>query len=107
MVSLIFSGLALLAAAVSLGLTIQEKKRSKKRNAAVLQYVDEHTKAVLRQVDDRYGGRIRKLEEGIAPDYAQAKAAADAVNDFNRGIVNILNFDPLEALRRERSREGE
>ena len=37
--------------------------------------------------------------------YEQAKAAANAVNDFNRGITNILGFDPVSALKKEQQRE--
>lgn len=102
-ITMIFSGLALLAATVSLILTIQEKKRNKKRNAAALRYTDETVKDHIAKLESR----IEKLEQGITPDYERAKAAANAVNDFNRGITNILNFDPLEALRKERNREAE
>lgn len=99
----LLSALALLTAAVSLGLTIQEKKQSKKRDTAVIQYADQ----AARSQAEALAERVKKLEDGVTPDYAQARAAADAVNDFNRGITNILSFDPLEALRKERNREGE
>lgn len=48
--------------------------------------------------------RISKLEAGITPDYEQAKAAANAVNDFSKGITNILGFDPMNAIRAEREK---
>jgi hypothetical protein len=41
---------------------------------------------------------VEKLEKGVVPDFEQAKAAANAVNDFNKGISNILGFDPMTAL---------
>jgi hypothetical protein len=39
-IAIIMSGLALLAATVCLILLIQEKKRNQKRNAALIDYVD-------------------------------------------------------------------
>ena len=39
MIPVILSGLALLAAAISLIFSIAEKKRNQKRNAAVMQYI--------------------------------------------------------------------
>lgn len=102
-ITLVLSGLALLAASVSLLMSVIEKKRSKKRNAAMLDYV---TAAVNRGIQSSgFDSRIQKLEHGITPDYEQAKAAANAVNDFNRGITNILGFDPVSALKKEQQRE--
>lgn len=53
--------------------------------------------------------RIENLEKGVVPDYEKAIAAVSAVNDFNQGISNLLNYDPREALaaQRERERSGE
>ena len=103
MIALVMSGLALLAASVSLLMSVIEKKRSKKRNAAMLDYV---TATVNRGIQSSgFDSRIQKLEHGITPDYEQAKAAANAVNDFNRGITNILGFDPVSALKKEQQRE--
>lgn len=96
-ISLIFSGLALLAAAAVMIVTIVEKKRSLKRNAALMDYVDRELKSMLTIV--------KKLEDGVVPNYEQAKAAADAVNDFNRGISAILGFDPYSALQSEKAKE--
>lgn len=100
-ITLILSGLALLAACISVFMNIYEKRRSKDRNAAMLKYIDSSIGNLERCVD----GRIKKLEQGITPDYEQAKAAANAVNDFNRGITNILGFDPVSALKKEQQRE--
>lgn len=96
-ISLIFSGLALWAAAAVMIVTIVEKKRSLKRNAALMDYVDRELKSVILTV--------KKLEDGVVPNYEQAKAAADAVNDFNRGISAILGFDPYSALQSEKTKE--
>lgn len=103
----IFSGLTLLIATVSLVLTIHEKNHSRKCSAAAIQYADQRAKAVLSEIHQAYDGRIEKLEQGITPDYEQAKAAANAVNDFNRGISNILGFDPMSALQKQRNPEAE
>lgn len=146
MIACIISGLALLAAGVCLYLTMREKKRSEKRNAAVVAciaaeceavskaaaaYTVEVRNAILLEVSERFTteelemhnavdekiteaitatcGRIEKLEKGIVPDYQEAMAAANAVNDFNKGISAILGYDPAEALqsRREKERTGE
>ena len=96
-ISFIFSGLALLAAAAVMIVTIVEKKRSLKRNAALMDYVDRELKSVL--------SIVKKLEDGVVPNYEHAKAAADAVNDFNRGISAILGFDPYSALQAEKNKE--
>lgn len=110
-ISLILSGLALLAAIVSLVLTIKEKKRNQKRNATFADYVCKECEAM--SIKSKNQGevlasaleRIQKLESGITPDYEQAKAAANAVNDFNRGVANILGFDPMDAVRKQREQD--
>ena len=43
------------------------------------------------------------LKNGGSPDYNKALEAAKAVNDFNASIVSIMNFDPVEAVRRKRN----
>lgn len=118
--ALIISGFALLAAGVCLCLLAREKKRNEKRNAAMLTYISKECEAVStaagmyadETVTAAIKGvcaRIENLEKGIVPDYEKAMAAANAVNDFNSGITNILGFDPYEALRsqREKERTGE
>ena len=96
-ICLILSGLALLAVAAVIVFALAEKKRSLKRTAALMDYVDQELKAVITAV--------KKLEEGVVPNYEHAKAAADAVNDFNKGIASILGFDPYSALQAEKTRE--
>lgn len=53
--------------------------------------------------------RIQALEDGICPDYEQAKEAAAAVNNFNVGLTNLLGYDPLRAheAAEEKRRRGE
>lgn len=127
MITMILSGLALLAAGVSLILTFQEKKRNEKRNAAALQYTDKtiaasetmtkgridgavtYFKGAVSKVEAETNRRLHNLESGICPDFEEAKAAAKAVNDFNAGLSAIMNFDPMEEARkaRERAKYGE
>ena len=114
LISLILSGLALLAAIVCLVMIHQEKKRSVKRNAALMQYVEEllaadgedesQYRTGVADTLGKFAERIEKLEKGITPDYEAAKQAANAVNDFSKGITNILGFDPMEALKADRQK---
>ena len=112
--AIILSSLALLAATADLGLTLWERKRSKERNAALMQYTDTSVSDALRKADAKtaeavgalekqYDKRIGDLEKGVVPDFEKAKAAANAVNDFNAGISGILGFDPHEALKKQRA----
>lgn len=96
-ISIILSGLALLAALALFAWNITEKKRSLKRNAALLEYIDRRLAECMTAV--------KALEDGVSPNYEEAKKAADAVNAFNRGISSILDFDPYAALQRERQKE--
>lgn len=131
MIALIVSGLALLAAGECLYLLMQEKKRNQERNAAMCDYADNNMTEVkeytekriderlfqlqnnllqeLYSEDKKICARVDNLEKGIIPDYEAATAAVNAVNDFNQGISNLLNYDPVSALaaQRERERQGE
>jgi len=120
MISLILSCLALLATGAAFALIVREKKRGKERWAAVLQYADTAAKdaasVLASQIEERIHNiegqsglilnRVQALEGGTVPDYERAKAAANAVNDFNQGLTNILNYDPLTMLRKCRDQEG-
>lgn len=122
LISIILSGLALLAATVCIILHLREKKRNLKRNAALVDYVDsmieeaknsvrfelrEEISSECRSIFERHeelAERIRKLETGIVPDFEEAKLAARAVDDFNKGLSNILGFDPIQSLQKERQK---
>ena len=119
-VTMILSGLALLAASVCLILLIQEKKRNQKRNTAALQYADAAAQKVLtlakneanaaaeaayKNACEQFGKRVSDLEKGISPDYNEALAAKQAVDDFNMGISAILNFDPMAAVKKSREEQ--
>ena len=116
--AIILSGLALFAAAAALGLAISGRIRGQKQNTALMDYADTVGAGVLKKADDRtdarisdlekvYEKRISDLEKGIVPDFEKAKAAADAVNDFNAGISGILGFDPHDVLKKQRKEGGE
>lgn len=118
MIALIVSGLALLAAGVCLCLLMQEKKRNQEQKVADNELrgtVDWCISAIGKEAANRVSccdglvSRVAKLEEGVIPDYEKATAAVSAVNDFNAGIANLLNYDPVSALaaQRERERQGE
>jgi hypothetical protein len=118
--ALIISGFALLAAGVCLCLLVREKKRNEKRSAAMCNLISKECEAVSKAAGlytdetvtaaiNGMSARVENLEKGIVPDYEKALAAANAVNDFNSGITNILGFDPYDSLRtqREKERTGE
>ena len=112
----ILSGLALLAAVVNFILLKREKKRSDKRNTAVLQYVDNRVDGFYNKVsvqiknereavNDRFEKvrrEIENLNSGIVPDYNEALAAKEAVDDFNKGLSAIMGFDPIAAVKKSR-----
>jgi hypothetical protein len=86
--AIILSSLALLAALACLA---AETKRSHEQKTALADFEE----------------RLSNLEKGVVPDFEKAKAAADAVNDFNTGISGILGFDPHEVLKKQRREGGE
>ena len=117
-VTMILSGLALLAASVCLILLIQEKKRNQKRTTALVNLIDNYFTRSMTTLEGVRGcvvmfnttvtemnSRVKKLEEGISPDYNEALAAKQAVDDFNMGISAILNFDPMAAMKKSREEQ--
>lgn len=117
--AMIVSGLALLVATTGLVIAIDNKKHSEERNAALRTYIDKKAQQCVADAIDEINHlrqklaiesatwdlRIQNLEEGITPDYEQAKAAAEAVNNFSQGLSNILGFDPVDALQAERRKK--
>lgn len=112
---IIMSGLALLAATVCIFLLIQEKKRSQKRNTAMADYTDaaiaEAKQSIAFDLNETIHAycneimaRVERLEKGVVPDFEEAKQAARAVDDFNKGLSNILGFDPMASLQKEREK---
>lgn len=117
--AMIVSGLALLAATTGLVIAIGNKKRSEERSAVLFVHIDEtakqcnaHSDESIRRLkidllkkDAETDQRIKNLENGITPDYEQAREAAKAVNNFSQGLTNILGFDPVNALQAERRKK--
>lgn len=116
-IAIIFSSLALLAAALCLLLLWQAEKRRTKQRAAFMRYIDESIRLSADQLYRRCAeleghlaeaqAKIELLESGTVPDFEKAKEAANAVNDFNAGISGILGFDPMEVIRKQRESAGD
>lgn len=118
LIAMIVSGLALLAASVSLYLLMQEKKRNQERNAAAVRHTE-----VCMESAQKYAHKLLddfmangEWEKAVAAT-AEAKIA-DAVNDIctkmseayfstdiNAGLGNILGFDPYASLKMQREKE--
>ena len=118
--AIILSSLALAAATGSVVLTLRERKRNLERNAVQMDYADSVGSNVLKKAvyaasasvdalvarfEEQEKG-IEELRKGIVPDFEKAKAAAEAVNSFNSGITGILGFDPYDALKAARAKDG-
>lgn len=125
-ITMIMSGLALLAATVSLFISVREKKRNQKRNADMVNYIDVGNKNLVDAIElkeevllskikgafdaiwkystefDKLSTRVDKLEQGIVPDYQEAIAAKNSVDEFNRGLSAIMGYDPMEVARKAR-----
>lgn len=77
-------------------------QRVEKACKAELETVEIQAKAEIEKVKAELSERIKKLEEGIVPDFEQAKEATKAVNDFTAGITGILGFDPYSVIKATR-----
>jgi type II secretory pathway component PulJ len=97
--AIILSSLALLAASFDAVMTAKERKRNQEQKTDLIEFVNFSLDRMEKSLEER----IKKLEDGAMPDYEAAKAAAQAVNDFNAGISGILGFDPHEALKKQRN----
>lgn len=108
--AIVLSGLALLAATANLAMTVRERKRNLKRNAALAINFQNEVTGAKEELKKQFAialeeqaERIGDLEKGVVPDFEKAKEAAQAVNDFNAGISGILGFDPHDALKKQRA----
>lgn len=80
---------------------VKEVDAKADRNVKAIRAVNSKAEGILKEVKkDRL--RIEDLEQGVVPDFEAARKAVDAVNDVNKGIAGILNYDPLEALKASR-----
>ena len=133
LISMIVSGLALLAASVSLCLLVREKKRNHERNAATVRHAEFCMKTVKKYADKIIGEcaeeakayaeqLLEQFKTGGEWEKAVAATAeekiAEAVNeictkmsesyfstDINSSLGNILGFDPYVSLQKQREKE--
>lgn len=49
---------------------------------------------------------VSKQLKDMSLDYTQAQQAADKVNDFATSLASIFDYDPLEAVKRGRTKEA-
>jgi hypothetical protein len=115
-ITMILSGLALLAASVSLILTIREKKRNEERNAAfdrwkhtLTEYIDAEFAAVAKAAEEYANNAIDgKIDpvldkvERIGDDLMNANS--NFQDQLGQTLSNIMAFDPLEAQKKARLR---
>ena len=115
-IAMILSGLALLAAGVSMILIIREKKRNEERSAAfdrykntMLQYVDkkfESLQADMKKYTDESITRkvdpVLKKVESIGDDLMNANTSFQ--DQLGQTLSNIMAFDPMESQRKARMR---
>ena len=115
-ITLILSGLALLAASVSLILIIREKKRNEERNVAFERYkksttfyIDKTFAAVLeeakRHTEEVVGKKVAPVlekVESIGEDLMNANSSFQ--DQLGKTLGNIMAFDPLAAQRKARNR---
>lgn len=115
-ITLILSGLALLAASVSLILIIREKKRNEERNVAFERYkksttfyIDKTFAAVLeeakRHTEEVVGKKVYPVlekVESIGEDLMNANSSFQ--DQLGKTLGNIMAFDPLAAQRKARNR---
>lgn len=131
--STILSAVVLLAQITLFVLFFLEKRYVNHRFSAMLQYIDNKVEdadcreEVKKTVDDMLNAFGEKINErfkrqaevidefkntvnaqigGIALDYAEAQQAADKVNEFATGLASIFDYDPLEAVKRGRTKEA-
>lgn len=89
----------------------EQNNRAESVSAAVSAAI-EASKEALRSFRDladelrRIKNQVEKLEEGVIPNFEEAKEAVKAVNDFNTGLASIMNYDPMAAIKRNRE-EGD
>lgn len=45
---------------------------------------------------------IQEKVQDLSLDYSQAQKAADQINDYANGLMNLFNYDPMDDLKRKR-----
>ena len=59
-------------------------------------------KACHEQISEQIGS-LRQAVSGLELDYKEAQEAANSVNDYASSLMNIFNFDPMEAEKKARN----
>lgn len=121
MISIILSACAFAISLVALVVALVHARNNKRAHKSLVEYCDRkaietegNIFAAVNEINERglkqlkeIAGKLERLEQGVVPDYNEALAAANAVNDFNKGISAILGYDPGEAMRASRKEGGE
>lgn len=121
LICFVFAALCLAACALMVHNAINKinadiKKEENSRKAALREGFDaffrtlrEQEKEIeeLRRQCSENEDRILDLENGVIPDFEQAKEAVRSVNDFNKGISAIMGYDPFEARRKSQEERGD
>ena len=129
-VSIILCGFALLAAVVITTLFFREKKRTNTRFSALnnlLESVEHETNGYILECIgelDKVQGRVelfsnvdkavhgqlseqidelRRAVSDLKLDYKEAQEAANSVNDYASSLMNIFNYEPMEAAKKARN----
>ena len=104
-ITMIMSGLALLAATANLFLHFREKKRNEKRNAAMVDYVGAERTAAIAEAA-KYTDKA--VEEKIDPVLSKVESIGEDLMNANgrfqdqlgQTLSNIMAFDPVESYRK-------
>lgn len=111
LITMIISGLALLAATADLFLHWREKKRNEKRNekrnAAMVDYIGAERQAAVAEaakytdaaIKERIDPVMDKVES-IGEDLMNANGKFQ--DQLGQTLSNIMNFDPMESYRKAR-----
>lgn len=49
--------------------------------------------------------RITALENGVIPNYEEARKAVDSLNDFNKNLNSIMEYDPVASMKKARKKK--
>lgn len=112
-INMIMSGLALLAATASLFLSIREKKRNEKRNAAMIDYIAAECKAVKRAAYEYadnaaavVGKKVEEVSNMVEEIGSDVMNASGKFQDqLGQTLASIMSFDPVDAHRKAKKKE--
>lgn len=133
-ISMIFLAIVLVAQITLFVLFFLEKRYVNHRFSAMLRYIDrkvedadckEEVEGSIKELLDAFSedidDRLKKRDEvnngrielcvseqvkALALDFGEAQAAANKINDFASNLSAIFDYDPMEALKKGRSKEA-